>query len=166
MSRANVHDRKSGATPMSLAIERLAVRAAAGDTSSRKKKGHLMGNQENSVTLVLDEPQTFQLGGTGLDNVEDVNVGSSDSSITWTASITGKSSTTLEVVATPSLVVGGEIPTQDDQVLISPVGSGYSLSDNFLLNGIGPIQCTITSSGTVYTNSQQLSLVAKYSVGD
>ncbi len=69
-------------------------------------------------------------------------------------------------MATPALVDGGEIPTQDDQVLISPVGSGYSLSDNFLLNGIGPIQCTITSGGTVYTNSQQLSLVAKYSVGD
>ena len=121
---------------------------------------------EKPLVFTLGTSQTFRLGGTGLDKIQNVKVTAKSSSVSWSASIgPEKSPTSLLVMATPSLVDGGELPSEGDQVLISPVGSDYSLLDTFVLNESIAIHCTVTSDGTtVYTPNEQLSLVAQYAV--
>ena len=119
-----------------------------------------------AMPIKLGASHAFTIRGKRLDTITDIKITSFDHSVSWHVEIQPpRSATELTFRATPTRAKGFAAPAAatSGQLLIIPHGTQFTLDDNFSVDASAPIQCTITSGGTVsYPTGQQLSLIATF----
>jgi hypothetical protein len=130
----------------------------------------------NSLTIPLGQPRTLTIFGSGLDVINAIDLhqvvpapAGSAASVTWSTPTNLQPDPTggsLSFQSTPTLTGDFASLPMPQTLHIAPAARGYQLDAKFSINFVlSPITiCTVTPTGTVYTQGPGLEVSVSFSL--